>query len=185
MSMFRSGAPTSLPAQPPDAQLAATPAAQSPTLLLDDPQEWLAFGRPCTSAGSPLAAAAADASPSADPASQFWDSHVVLEGMHCAACALTIEDALRAVPGVLQADVSAATRRARVVWNPAQVRPSAWIEAVQKAGYSAMPAMDAFARGQRLRENRRALWRWLVAGFCMMQVMMYAWPGVCRRSPGI
>src|SRR3990167_5403593 len=22
----------------------------------------------------------------------------------------------------------------------------------------------------------RSLWRWLVAGFCMMQVMMYAWP---------
>ncbi|MBU0893373.1 MAG: cation-translocating P-type ATPase [Gammaproteobacteria bacterium] len=181
--MFRSAAPTSLPAQPPDTPFASAPAAQSPTLLLDDPQEWLAFGRPCTSAGSPLAAAAADASPPADPASQFWDSQVVLEGMHCAACALTIEDALRAVPGVLQADVSAATRRARVVWNPGQVRPSAWIEAVQKAGYSAMPAMDAFARGQRLRENRRALWRWLVAGFCMMQVMMYAWPAYIAQ-PG-
>ncbi|MDP3229640.1 MAG: cation-translocating P-type ATPase [Acidovorax sp.] len=156
---------------------------QSTTLLLDDPQEWLAFGRPCTSAGSPLAAAAADLATPADPTSQFWDSHVVLEGMHCAACALTIEDALRAVPGVLQADVSAATRRARVVWHPGQVRPSAWMEAVQKAGYSAMPAMDAFARGQRLRENRRALWRWLVAGFCMMQVMMYAWPAYVAQ-PG-
>ncbi|MFN3438048.1 MAG: heavy metal translocating P-type ATPase [Acidovorax sp.] len=155
---------------------------QPTVLLLDDPQEWLAFGRPCTSAGNPLAAAA-DTSTPADPTSQFWDSHVVLEGMHCAACALTIEDALRAVPGVLQADVSAATRRARVVWNPGQVRPSAWIEAVQKAGYSAMPAMDAFARGQRLRENRRALWRWLVAGFCMMQVMMYAWPAYVAQ-PG-
>ena len=32
------------------------------------------------------------------------------------------------------------------------------------------------AREQRVREHRQALWRWLVAGFCMMQVMMYAWP---------
>lgn len=182
MSMFRPGAPASLPTHPPDVPLAIRPAMQPTVLLLDDPQEWLAFGRPCTSAGSPLAVAA-DASTPSDPTSQFWDSHVVLEGMHCAACALTIEDALRAVPGVLQADVSAATRRARVVWNPGQVRPSAWIEAVQKAGYSAMPAMDAFARGQRLRENRRALWRWLVAGFCMMQVMMYAWPAYVAQ-PG-
>ena len=117
------------------------------------------------------------------PEASTWDSHVVLEGMHCAACALTIEDALRAVPGVLQADVSAATRRARVVWQPGRVLPSQWMKAVQNAGYRAMPAMDAFARAQRQRESRRALWRWLVAGFCMMQVMMYAWPAYVAQ-PG-
>lgn len=131
--------------------------------LLDDPQEWDAFGRPC-------AEGARGAQPGA------WESHVVVEGMHCAACALTIEGALRAVPGVAQADVSAATQRARVVWQPGQVLPSQWLAAVRKAGYSALPAMDALAREQRQREHRRALWRWLVSGFCMMQVMMYAWP---------
>lgn len=147
MSINGPGAPAPTPDRPRDA------------LLLDDPQEWPAFGRPCGAADAPA-----------------WDSQVVLEGMHCAACALTIEDALRAVPGVQQAEVSAATRRARVVWHPDQVRPSQWVEAVRKAGYRALPAMDAFARAQRQRESRRALWRWLVAGFCMMQVMMYAWP---------
>ena len=159
-----------------DAHTAQSQAA----LLLDDPQEWSAFGRPCTVAGAPLPVAAGVPS---DPTTCTWDSHVVLDGMHCAACALTIEDALRAVPGVLQADVSAATRRARVVWRPDQVQPSQWMQAVRKAGYHAMPAMDAFAREQRLRENRRALWRWLVAGFCMMQVMMYAWPAYVAQ-PG-
>ncbi|WP_298208464.1 cation-translocating P-type ATPase [Acidovorax sp.] len=154
----------------------------TPLQLLDDPQEWLAFGRPCTPAGSPLPANAAEGG-QGGAESSTWESHVVLEGMHCAACALTIEDALRAVPGVLQADVSAATRRARVVWQPGRVLPSAWMKAVQSAGYRAMPAMDAFARGQRQRESRRALWRWLVAGFCMMQVMMYAWPAYVAQ-PG-
>ncbi|GAO24648.1 heavy metal translocating p-type ATPase [Alicycliphilus sp. B1] len=48
------------------------------------------------------------------------------------------------MPGVAEADVSAATRRARVVWSPGQVLPSQWMEAVRKAGYRAMPAMDAF-----------------------------------------
>jgi len=171
MSMFRPGAPASSPAHPPDAVSNAEPAAQA--VLLDDPQEWSAFGRPVGPTGQ-----AAE-----DPASCAWDSQVVLEGMHCAACALTIEDALRSVPGVLQADVSAATRRARVVWQPSQVQPSQWMDAVHKAGYRAMPAMDAFAREQRQRENRRALWRWLVAGFCMMQVMMYAWPAYVAQ-PG-
>lgn len=132
--------------------------------LLDDPQEWAAFGRPCS-----------EATRQASPPGA-WESHLVIGGMHCAACALTIEDALRAVPGVAQASVSAATQRARVVWQPEQVVPSQWLAAVQRAGYSALPAMDALAREQRKREHRKALWRWLLSGFCMMQVMMYAWP---------
>lgn len=151
----------------------ATAAAAS---LLDDPQEWPSFGRPSRSD-----ALGADAD--ADDTAQVWESHVVLEGMHCAACALTIEEALRGVPGVVQADVSAATRRARIVWDAARVRPSQWMAAVRRAGYRALPAMDAFARAQRQREHRRALWRWLVAGFCMMQVMMYAWPAYVAQ-PG-
>ncbi|WP_313313906.1 cation-translocating P-type ATPase [Pulveribacter sp.] len=140
--------------------------------LLDDPQEWSAFGRPH---GAGAAGAA--------PQDTAWESHVVLGGMHCAACALTIEEALRRVPGVLEADVSAATCRARVVWQPGQVLPSDWMRAVGRAGYQAMPAMDALAREHRVREHRRALWRWLVAGFCMMQVMMYAWPAY-QAMPG-
>jgi len=136
-------------------------AAPDAETLLDDPQEWASFGRQCPDTGEQSGA---------------WESHVVVEGMHCATCALTIEEALCAVPGVAQAEVSAATQRARVVWQPGQVQPSQWLAAVRKAGYRALPAMDALAREQRVSEHRKALWRWLVAGFCMMQVMMYAWP---------
>ena len=148
--------------------------AEAGASLLDDPQEWSAFGRPLGTQATP------------DPpfnASDPWESHVVLQGMHCAACALTIEEALRHVPGVERAEVSAATQRARVVWQPAQVLPSQWMAAVQRAGYQAFPARDAFARELRKRESRRALWRWLVAGLCMMQVMMYAWPAYSSK-PG-
>ncbi|MFN7855879.1 MAG: heavy metal translocating P-type ATPase [Acidovorax sp.] len=167
MSKFRPAAPVdTLAPQHPGAVAAQTS-------LLDEPQEWSAFGRACGPVGQDAA----------NPLATPWESHVVLEGMHCAACALTIEDALKAVPGVQQADVSAATRRARVVWNPTKVLPSQWMAAVQHAGYRALPAMDALAREQRLRESRRALWRWLVAGFCMMQVMMYAWPAYVAQ-PG-
>ena len=101
--------------------------AEERTTLLDDPEEWSAFGRELPSTGT-------------------WESFVVLDGMHCAACALSIEDALKQVAGVLEVDVSAATRRARVVWNPAQVLPSQWMAAVKKAGYRCLPAMDALLR---------------------------------------
>ena len=73
MSMFRPGAPASSPAHPPDAVSNAEPAAHA--VLLDDPQEWSAFGRPVGPTGQ-----AAE-----DPASCAWDSQVVLDGMHCAA----------------------------------------------------------------------------------------------------
>jgi P-type Cu2+ transporter len=143
-------------------------AAPSHTLhLLDDPAEWPYFGKPYGVEGEQ---------------SDLWDSQVALEGMYCATCALTIEDALRKVPGVQQVEVSAAARRARVVWASSQVKPSQWIEAVQQAGYRAVPARDALARELRVAQHRKALWRWLLATFCMMQVMMYAWPSYSADS---
>jgi Cu2+-exporting ATPase len=101
---------------------------------------------------------------------------VVIEGMHCAACGITVEEAIAAVPGVLEVQVSAGSHRAKVVWSAAKVQPSAWMLAIQKRGYRAMPANDIFASERRRIETRKALWRWLVAGLCMMQVMMYAYP---------
>jgi len=127
----------------------------SATVLLDDRQEWLRFSQ---------------------PHDDLWDSHVVIEGMHCAACAFTVEEALLSVPGVRLAEVNAATHRAKVVWSEAQVKPSQWMAAIARAGYGALPAADNTLRQARQEETRRALWRWLVAGFCMMQVMMYAYP---------
>ena len=97
--------------------------------------------------------------------------------MHCAACSLKLEQALLGVPGVVSARVSAASGRASVTWSQAATRPSAWMAAPRVLGYELLPASDAFARADGVQEARLALWRWLVAGFCMMQVMMYAVPG--------
>ncbi len=137
----------------------------NPLRALDDPREWAKFGKP--------AARGPDC----------WESSLLIEGMTCAACSVTVEDALRAVPGVVSAEVSAGSHRARVVWLPDRVRPSDWLGAVQKAGYRALPANDVFAREKRQVQTRQALWRWLVAGFCMMQVMMYAYPAYVAQ-PG-
>jgi Cu2+-exporting ATPase len=132
--------------------------------VLDDPHEWSAFSRPC-----------------ADNA-DLWESSVVIEGMHCAACSVTVEDALRAMPGVISARVSAASQRATVRWAPEQVLPSQWMQAVQGSGYRAVPANDVFMAERRKLETRKALWRWLVAGLCMMQVMMYAYPAYIAHA---
>jgi Cu2+-exporting ATPase len=53
--------------------------------LLDDRQEWLRFSQPHK----------ANSSQDSD---DCWDSHMVIQGMHCAACAFTVEEALMSVP---------------------------------------------------------------------------------------
>jgi Cu2+-exporting ATPase len=145
------------------------------TTLLDDPQAWQQFSHPF------------DERAPASRQGAAWSSQVMLEGMHCAACALNIESALLAVPGVQDVTVNAATHRAQVVWRPDQVQPSRWFQAVEAAGYRAVPAQDNGRRTARLAEQRRVLWRWLVACCCMMQVMMYATPayvtGAGEMSP--
>ena len=143
----------------------AATALEDASRLLDDPQEWSAFSRPDAHGAN------------------CWESNLLIEGMHCAACALTVEEALLSLPGVVQAEVSAGSQRARVVWSADALRPSDWMRAVQAAGYRAVPANDAFARERRKGEARKALWRLLVAGFCMMQVMMYAYPAYVA-APG-
>ena len=99
-----------------------------------------------------------------------------VSGMYCAACAGLIETALQGVDGVLEARVHSATALALVRWDPLRTRASALVEAVRHAGYGAVPDAAASARAQREAEQRKALWRLFVAGFCMMQVMMYATP---------
>lgn len=49
---------------------------------MDEPAEWEGFSRPVAGREG------------------WWESYLALEGMHCAACALTVEAVLRALPGV-------------------------------------------------------------------------------------
>ena len=110
-------------------------------------------------------------------------SSLRIGGMHCAQCADTIAQALQQVPGVVDAQVSAASQCATVRWNPALTRPSALVSAVRASGYDASPDTAASARLERRKESRAALWRLFVAGFCAMQIMMLATPSYVS-APG-
>ena len=84
---------------------------------------------------------------------------MVFEGMHCAACALTLEESLGRLPGVESVQVSSASHRGRIVWGEGAVKPSDWMQAAQRAGYRALPANDAFLNERRKAEMRQAVWR--------------------------
>lgn len=103
-------------------------------------------------------------------------SHVILDGLHCAACAGTIESAALQVPGVLDAKVNGASRRGEIAWDPERVQPSVWVAAIAACGYGAYPDTGTSRADLYQAETKKALWRLFVAGLCMMQVMMCAWP---------
>lgn len=128
--------------------------------VYDDPEVWAAFSQPVDKHSQ----------------AQVFQSFVVVRGMSCAACALTLETALGCVKGVLAVQVSAASARASVTWSAAQTQPSSWLNAGLASGYQLLPADDALSIEGDRQQSRLVLWRWLVAGFCMMQVMMYAAP---------
>jgi P-type Cu2+ transporter len=138
-------------------------AAASEWSALDEREEWAAFSRPNRDGSQ--------------------ESYLAISGMHCATCSLTVEHALASAPGVVGVQVNGASATARVTWWPQQGRPSQWLEALQRAGYGAVPAGDLIDAQPRQREQRVLLWRWLVAGFCMMQVMMYTVPAY-MAAPG-
>lgn len=136
----------------------STPSDEAIWLAVDDPAEWISFSQ------------------HKSDDNEIWESRLAIEGMHCAACALNVERALKSVKGVSQAEVNATSGRASIIWSSRLAKPSDWMRAVSKAGYRALPATEAFSQDDRKKAQRLMLWRWLVAGFCMMQVMMYAYP---------
>ncbi|MEJ6005290.1 cation-translocating P-type ATPase [Paucibacter sp. AS339] len=104
------------------------------------------------------------------------ESQFQLSGLHCAACAGIIEQALRELPGVKSARVNAASARLTLRWQPGRSNLAQVLARVERAGYGAAPDVAAPARQLREREHRQALWRLFVAAFLMMQVMMMAAP---------
>ncbi|MHB1430114.1 MAG: heavy metal translocating P-type ATPase [Rhodocyclaceae bacterium] len=104
------------------------------------------------------------------------EAALILEGITCAACVWLNESHIAKQPGVTAVDINYATRRARVRWDENVTKLSAILEAIQAIGYRAHPYDVTKSEQLAQKERRTAQWRLFVAGFGMMQVMMYAVP---------
>ncbi len=110
-------------------------------------------------------------------------------GMTCAACAAHVEEALRAVPGVVSVVVNLATEKATVTFVPGTVGMADFRRAVAEAGYevleipaerAAAPAEDEAERKMRQSRLRmRVAWAFTVPIILWMLPEMFwhlAWP---------
>ena len=104
------------------------------------------------------------------------EAALILEGITCAACVWLNENHVARLPGVSAIQINYATRRARVRWDERSIKLSGILAAIQAIGYRAYPYDAERSEQVANRERRSMLWRVFVAGFGMMQVMMYAFP---------
>jgi len=108
-----------------------------------------------------------------------------IAGMRCASCVETVQRALRAVDGVLEAEVNFATGRARAIHDPARAPIAAIHAAVRAAGYEveggtdssrARDADDPLTRAKvldaRQRREERAWRRRAIAGIALSTPQM-------------
>ena len=142
----------------PDSRREALPEALGNLLLYDHAEFQKSFVRVLDESGSER------------------EASLILEGITCAACIWLNEQHLSRLPGLTGVDINFATRRARVRWDDSRVKLSDILAAVAAIGYRAYPYDAARSEALAGKERRTALWRLFVAGFGMMQVMMYAIP---------
>lgn len=99
---------------------------------------------------------------------------LIADGMHCAACAWLIDNALAREPGVREATANAMTGRLRLVWDPAATRLSQPLQRLRALGYTPCLATGAAREQAKRRERNRDLIRIGIAGLGTMQAMMFA-----------
>lgn len=99
---------------------------------------------------------------------------LLIEGLRCSACSWLIDQVLRRHAGVVDVSVNAATGRASVTWDNAKLNLADVMRSIAQLGYVPHPVTDETVTRALREERRDSLKRLAVAGFGMMQVMMFA-----------
>ncbi len=112
--------------------------------------------------------------------------HLGIEGLHCASCVSFVEETLQATPGVLRANVNAASGEAAVDYLPTMTNLSQLKAAIASTGYTAVKALsdepvDA-EREAREKEYRELRNRFITAAILAVGVLVLAF---ARFIPGL
>jgi Cu+-exporting ATPase len=105
-----------------------------------------------------------------------------IQGMHCASCVVTIEEALRQTRGVLKATVNPATQQASVTYMPGLIDCTGLAKAIEGAGNQVRtpegPAETAIDRAKqdRAHEYRMLLWKFWFATAISVPVILFSYP---------
>lgn len=106
-----------------------------------------------------------------DDLGDIREIHLLVEGIHCAACVWLIERRLANETGVLDANVNLSVKKLRLKWDNSKVKLSQILHMLGQIGYAAVPFDPEAAEGQIKKQNRQLLFRLGFAGFAAMNLM--------------
>jgi len=106
-----------------------------------------------------------------DDLGDIREIHLLIEGIHCAACVWLIERRLAVEPGVIDANVNLSAKKLRVKWDNREIKLSQIMHDLGQIGYAAVPYDPEAAEGQIKKQNRELLFRLGFAGFAAMNLM--------------
>jgi len=99
---------------------------------------------------------------------------LIIEGIHCNACVWLNERILHHCEGIIEASINYTNHKAKITWNPKEIKLSQIIEKIQSIGYNAY-AYDSHLQEERVNKVRRDYYSRLVVGiFCTMNIMWIA-----------
>ncbi len=100
--------------------------------------------------------------------------HLIIEGIHCAACVWLNEKVLHKQEGIIEATINYSNNKAKVVWDPSTIKLSQIIEIIRSIGYNAYP-YDPALQEERANQTKRDYYsRILMAVFGSMNIMWIA-----------
>ncbi len=106
--------------------------------------------------------------------------------MSCASCAQTIEKALKACDGVVEASVNFATKKATVTFDPSRTTEDAIIKAVNDVGYKAKlyegSNEDHEEERLMLQANKKMFWAWCITAPVILLMLIEMFLG--KTIPG-
>jgi Cu2+-exporting ATPase len=108
------------------------------------------------------------------PAAEMCAIDIIIDGIRCATCVWLNEKIIGRLPGVRDVRVNYATSRARVVFDPAAITPTAIFSRISELGYLPRPYTRSAAEESANREKRDLLIRFGTAFFLTMQLMAYS-----------
>ncbi len=104
----------------------------------------------------------------------WQEAYLILEGIRCSACVWLNELHLRRQPGVIDVHIDDVSQRARVRWDPAQIRLSEILASIRLIGYQAHPYEPSHYQQLQKENKRKNLQRLIFAAVIGMLPMHFA-----------
>ncbi len=99
-----------------------------------------------------------------------------LPQMHCASCVFLLENLHKINPGVIQSQTNFQRKEVLVIFDPRSISLREVVELLAFVGYEPDISLKAVGEKKASKNNRRAIYKIGLAGFCFANIMMLSFP---------